>query len=238
MAHLCKYLISFLQRKSLTLDKEEATWPESADSQLELLMHNRKFYIALDDGEQIDPGIMHSLARGTELADLEDGLQINKFLKRIRERITHLTQKLINELYLNWDLDGTAVQSKTFEAIWRQKRLYFQAAVKDAASERLDDDTPRKRCRAWKLRGDEAQNELDGLLQPKRRRQPQKLRAKPPISPEFSNLGLKSTVTSGSKFTSIAVTALGLTYPSSGEEVGGAFVAPPANYVSNICLCG
>jgi hypothetical protein len=235
MAGLCKYLIFCLLRKSLILDKEDAIWPESADSQLELLMHNRKFYIALDDGEQIDPGIMHSLARGTELADLEDGLQINKFLKRIRERITHLTQKLINELYLNWNLGGTAVQSKTFEAIWRQKRLYFQAAAKDAASERLDDDAPRKRCRAWKLRGDEAQNELP---QPKRRRQPQKLRAKPPISPEFSNPGLKSIVTSGSEFTSIAVTALGLTYPSSGEEVAGAFAVPPANYVSNICLCG
>jgi hypothetical protein len=192
MARLCKYLISFLLRKSLILNKEDAIWPASADLQLELLMHNRKFYIALDDGEQIDPEIMHSLARGTELADLEDGLQINKFLKRIRERITHLTQKLVNELYLSWDLGGTAIQSKTFGAIWRQKRLHFQAAVKEAASERLDDDAPRKRCRAWKLRGDEAQNELDDLPQPKRRRQPQKLQAKP----------------------------------------------PPANYVSNICLCG
>jgi hypothetical protein len=205
-------------------------------------MHDHKFYIALDQGEQIDPDIMHILARGTELEKLEDGLQANKFLKRIRERVAHLTLKLVNKLYLHCEAGGTAVQTKKFGGVWKDKEVHFQAAVKEAASEGLGDDAqsdcdiqsrPRKRSRTWKLCDDHAHSTLADLPKPKRPRRSQKLRAKTPISLEFRNLRPKPTSRSNSKWNAIEMTTSspGLACPVSSEAGGEAFAVPPVDHM-------
>jgi hypothetical protein len=180
---------------------------------------------------------MDILAQGTELADLDDGILISKFLIRIRERVIHLTGTLINKVFLNCELGGTAVQTKTFRHVWSRKEVYFQAAGEDAALKGLSDDEQndcdgesrrRNRPQTWTLRDDDSCGDVN-LPAPKRQRRAQKSRAKRPITPQFPNLRPKPAVRSSVELAAMATTALGIARPSSGEQESGDFVVPPAD---------
>jgi hypothetical protein len=107
MAHR-KYPTSFLTRTFLILEKEDAPWPESADLRLQSYMHDQNCYIAVDCRVKIDDDIIDILTRGTQLATPQ-GKDRLKFMRRIRERVIHLTKKLINKVFLNCESGGTAV---------------------------------------------------------------------------------------------------------------------------------
>jgi hypothetical protein len=188
-------------------------------------MHNKKFYIGEDHRDRaknnkviISNHLMDILAQGTELAQLDDEILISKFLTRIRERVIHLTEVLINKVFLNGVSGGIAVQTKRFKEVWSRKDDWFQAAVADAGSEKASDNAPSD-C-------DSAGIDVS-LPAPKRRRRDQKLRAKQPITPEFQNLRTKPAVRSSLELAAMATTALGIARPSTSEQVGGAFVMPP-----------
>jgi hypothetical protein len=201
-------------------------------------MHDQNFYIGYYHLVKIGEDIMRILAWGTELANLEDGMLKSEFKERIRERVAHLTEKLITKLFLNCELGGTVVQTESFSNVWSRKQVYFQVTVEDAAFEehtdvaQSDSDReyrPRKRSQPWKLGDDDAGSDVS-LPAPKRRRRAQKSRAKRPIIPQFPKLRPKP-VRSSSEFTAMATTALGLARPSTGEEVGRAFLVPPADHM-------
>ena len=130
MAHR-KYPTSSSLRKSLILEKENAPWPKSADLRLQSFMHDQKFYIGVDYRDRakinqiiIKNHLMDILAQGAELANLDVEILISKFLIRIRERVIHLTGTLINKVFLNCELGGTAVQTKTFRHVWSRKYIF------------------------------------------------------------------------------------------------------------------
>jgi hypothetical protein len=236
MAHR-KYATSPLLKTSLILEKEGALWPESADLRLQSYMHDEKFYISYYHDVDISEDILGILAGGTELANLEDGTLKSEFKERVRERVAHLTEKLIAKLFLNWEFGETVVQTETFSDVWSRKKVYFQASVKDASFEEHIDVAqsgsdgeymPRKRFQPWKLRANGVGSDVD-LPAPKRRCHAQKLRAKRPITPEFPNLRPKPDVRSSSELAAMATTALGIARPSTGEEVGGDFSVPRAD---------
>jgi hypothetical protein len=200
-------------------------------------MHDKNFYIGHYHLVNIDEDILGILAWGTELANLEDGMLKSEFKERVRERVAHLTERLITKLFLNCELGGTAVQTETFSRVWSSKEVHFRASVDDATFEEhidvapSDSDReymPRKRFQPWKLRANGAGSDAN-LPAPKRRRRVQKLRAKQPITPEFPNLRPKPASRSSAELATMATTPLGLARLSTDEEVCRDFVVPPAD---------
>ena len=90
-------------------------------------MHEHEVYLAFDRGEQLPPIIMQKLMRGTEVEYNLDGFQVSNFERRLRERIKHLTIKMVDNLYLFYRRDGKATPTKQLVSAWNKRASLFRA---------------------------------------------------------------------------------------------------------------
>ena len=86
-------------------------------------MHNRNFYVHYEHGEEPPRELINILRKGSELENLENGLLLDKFQRRVRDRVELLTYQLTKAPYLLLEIrrDGAAQKTKPFANKWRKK---------------------------------------------------------------------------------------------------------------------
>jgi hypothetical protein len=110
----------------LIVTQPGARWPDSADTHLQILMHQKDFYFCVDLKDDTVRAHIKQLRAGTEL-QCDIGIsQYRSFRDRVLDRVDYYTKQFTKNRFLEYGIDGTPKKTKRFEHFWNTCEDYWQ----------------------------------------------------------------------------------------------------------------